>query len=580
MKKNESSNHSSNFDKLSRESLRREWNILKFAWQMAKRYHILLLVVMLLEVIIGVAPSVAIYFFQDAIGGAGHDLLTIVTKENFVIIILFLILYLLLQKSVSVITTFAIIDVEYNIRMKYLSKILAFSLETISNNLDNRTAFSMTRETAMTSGLIPMVYRSFLRAPVTIVSAIVLLIVISPRMVLLVTLMMAVILCISFAMRGKLKQFHRDQNDATSSLLQYFSEWLQGHRIFHVYGTEDFYKRKMTFTFDKISDVSKRHKLYSTSQSILVEILTYIAIILFMVFLLNGDGYIDIGIALSFPALIFLIRGEILKFVGGYQQLANTESSVSRLQLVLDMEVPSDAGLIWNEQIENIELRNLSYWYGSPEKQNETSKLNTILNHADLNLAKGRLNIITGPNGTGKSTTINLILGLLKPKEGSVCYNGKNINDYTTTSLLAQFAIVEQEPFVFQGTLFDNIAMGRKINDKIIKDYLHKFALDYLIDESGDLSLCIGAKGRALSSGEKQRLALVRALVGEPSVIILDEPTSNIDYATASLIRNVMNDLAKQHFVICVSHDLMMITNNDFNVFQIENGNFIQHSSN
>ena len=186
MKAYKSSNRSSAFDKLSRESLRREWGILKFAWQMAKRYHLLLLLMMLLEVLIGVFPAAAIYLFQDAVSGAGHDILSLVTRENFMLVILFLFVFLLLQKSVSVITTFAIIDVEYNIRMKYLSKILAFSIDDISRNLDNRSAFSMTRETSMTSALIPMIYRSFLQAPVAIVSALVLLIIISPRMLALV----------------------------------------------------------------------------------------------------------------------------------------------------------------------------------------------------------------------------------------------------------------------------------------------------------------------------------------------------------------------------------------------------------
>ena len=298
--------------------------------------------------------------------------------------------------------------------------------------------------------------------------------------------------------------------------------------------------------------------------------------ILFVVYLSDGDGYIDVGIVLSFPAVILLIRSEIIKLVEGYQQLANTESSVSRLQLVLQMEAPADSGSTWNEKIETIGLNDLSYWYDSPDKQGSQSERTTILEHANLTFSKSRLNVITGPNGTGKSTTINLILGLLKPQEGTICYNGKDISDYTNASLLTQFAIVEQEPFIFQGTLLDNITLGREISDEAVRQYLADYALEYLIGESGDLSLRIGAKGRALSSGEKQRLALIRALIGEPSVIILDEPTSNIDYATAAMIRKSMNELAKQRLVICVSHDPEMIADQDCNLFQIANGNYIQ----
>ena len=208
----------------------------------------------------------------------------------------------------------------------------------------------------MTSSLIPMIYRSFLRAPITIISAIVLLMIISPRMLALVTLMLAMIVAISLWLRSRLKHFHREQYDATSSLLQYFSEWLAGNRIFHVYGAEDFYARKMSSAFDKIVDVSKRHKLYSTGQSILTEILTYIAVIVFVVFLSEGNGQIDLGIVISFPALLLLIRSEILIFVGGYQQLATTESSISRLQLVLQMETPAQTGETWRRSNSKISL--------------------------------------------------------------------------------------------------------------------------------------------------------------------------------------------------------------------------------
>lgn len=570
MKPNKSSDPSSGIDKLSLESLRREWGILKFAWQMAERYHLPLFVVMVLEVLIGILPALAIYLFQDAVSGAGRDILSLVTKENFIYIILFLFVYLLLQKGISIITTYAIIDVEYNIRMRYLSKIIALSIEDISKNLDSRSAFSMTRETSMTSGLIPMIYRSFLQAPVAIVSAIVLLLVISPRMLAVVTVMMAVIVSISLLLRSRLKQFHREQYDATSSLLQYFNEWLSGHRIFQVYGAEGFYQQKMTSAFDQIADVSRRHKLYGTAQSILVEILTYVAVILFIVFLADGHGSIDIGIVISFPAMILLIRGEILKLVGGYQQLANTESSISRLQLVLQMPEPTDTGFAWEEQITAVELRDLSYAYEAQAP---------ILSHADLRLTQGHLNVLTGPNGTGKSTTINLILGLLRPQEGVVLYNGKDIRDYTTATLLSQFAIVEQEPFVFQGTLLDNITLGRDISEDTVRRYLHDFALDYLMAGDGDLSLKIGAKGRALSSGEKQRLALIRALAGQPSVIILDEPTSNIDYASSALIRSVMHDLSAHHLVICVSHDPAITADDSANTFHIEHGNYLQRHS-
>ena len=98
MKNDNSSNPSASFDGLSRESLRREWKILKFAWQMAERYHWWLLLVMLLEIVIALFPALAIYVVQDAVTTASHNLISLVTKDNFVLIILLLFVYLLLQE--------------------------------------------------------------------------------------------------------------------------------------------------------------------------------------------------------------------------------------------------------------------------------------------------------------------------------------------------------------------------------------------------------------------------------------------------------------------------------------------------
>lgn len=558
MKNDNSSNPSASFDGLSRESLRREWKILKFAWQMAERYHWWLLLVMLLEIVIALFPALAIYVVQDAVTTASHNLISLVTKDNFVLIILLLFVYLLLQEGTGVITSFAIIDVEYNIRKKYLSKILSFPLSTISKHMDNSAAFSMTQETSMTSGLIPMIYRSFLRAPITIVSAFVLLVIISPRMLALVTAMLLVVVGVNLWMRSRLKRFRREQYDATSSLLQYFSEWLTGHRIFRVYGAESFYEQKVITAFDHIAQVSKKHKLYATAQSVLVEILTYTALILFVVFLSDGDGYVNIGIVLSFPALILLIRGEMLKLVAGYQQLATTESSVSRLQWVLNSETPADTRCACAGQVDAIEMKDVSFGYDED-----------ILHHAQLRLEKGKLNILTGPNGAGKSTTINLLLGLLSPRSGAISYD-TGAEAHTD----ATFALVEQEPFVFQGTLYENIALGRAIQPSVIRDCIHAFDLDYLTATDEGMDLRIGAKGRALSSGEKQRLALVRALVGQPSVIILDEPTANIDVHSSATIRKALAQLAKDRLVLCVSHDPELVDDKAFRRIVLKDGQF------
>ena len=190
-----------------------------------------------------------------------------------------------------------------------------------------------------------------------------------------------------------------------------------------------------------------------------------------------------------------------------------------------------------------------------------------ILRQARLVLEKGRLNVITGSSGTGKSTTLNLLLGLLHAQEGSV----KMVADKKSADDERHgIALVEQEPFFFDGTLYDNICMGRKgINTTDIIIYLQALHLNNLFPTIESLTEKKEMFRRRLSSGEKQRLALIRALVGNPSILVVDEVTSNIDVPTASLIIDYLYQLARQVLVVAVSHDSSFIAKADV-VYQLE----------
>ncbi len=546
---------------------------MRFVWNCAKGHHLWLTLAMLIEIAVGMFPAAALWVVQDKVSGTS-DLTAIATKENFITVLLCIIAYIFLQKITKLITQFAVIDVEKRIRSEYWHKLMNVSGDFAFQKLDNRGAMSITMETSMASGLIPMAYRSLIRAPIAVISAVVLMYIVAPKLVLIIIAMLAAVVVLTLLMRRTLKHYNRKIYDSMSSLYQYYAEWLTGLRLFKVFQTSDFASKRMNHTFSEIAKTSRKSVLWTFLQSFLVEMLTYGVAIAFVIIAADSNSQIDLGLVISFPAAIMFIRNESIYAFVGYQQLANTESSITRLMTILNSPNSIDNGIEWEEKINSIELCDVSFGYNLDD---DASKTSPLLINASARFSIGSVNVITGTNGSGKSTSLNLILKLLTPQNGNIFFNGTNIANINVQSLYEHIAIVEQEPFIFQDTLRNNILMGRHIGDDSVIKFIDMLGLGHLSEECGDgLDIIIGQAARTLSSGEKQRLALVRALVGNPDVILVDEVTSNIDSETSTLVRQLLKSLSKEKLIICVSHDPLLTEDNTNLIFTMKDGKFFQ----
>ncbi len=532
------------------DKLRNELEVLSLVWHNAKGQHLRLSVAMLLEIAIGLFPPSAIYLLQKAVGLKATNIESLFTQQNILFLLSVCFVYIILTKLSRILTAYSVAEVEFSLRNQFVKALKRKSFTEINNKTGLQSSNGLTQETSMASGLIPMVYRSFIRATCTIVAFCILLIWLSPRFFMVVLILTTAVLLSATFLRSRIKRIHQELFNRISSLYQLFAEWVNGYRVFRVYGCLDFAAKRMQDVFLTIRNTTRRLALIANCQSLMGEMLTYgVAAAIIVIMPTKGD-VIDLGILISYPTAILFIRGESMVLINGYQQLATTESSIKRLFNMILGHGEEDTSTLQARNVDSITFSHVSYTYQADNVNHD------ILKDADLQLDKGLLHVITGPSGIGKTTTLNLLLGLLRQQEGSINIKEGNDSEEDRSGV----ALVEQEPFFFDGSLYENLCMGRDgISPTDVMKHLSDLRLSSIFPTEESLTKPMELLCRKLSSGEKQRLAFIRAIIGKPSVLIVDEITSNIDAETSTLITRQLKATARQILVVAVSHDPMLI---------------------
>jgi ATP-binding cassette subfamily C protein CydD len=188
---------------------------------------------------------------------------------------------------------------------------------------------------------------------------------------------------------------------------------------------------------------------------------------------------------------------------------------------------------------------------------------------------------IVGPNGAGKTTLLHVLAGLLQPSSGDVIINGKSRAHYEEKSWFDQISYISQHPYIFAGTIAENIAIGGRKNATLedIQAAAEQAGLSSMIESlQFGYETVIGEGGRGLSGGEKQRLALARAFLKKPTFILFDEPTTGLDLYTEQVLQTSINELGKRATVVTVAHRLHTIRNAD-TIYFLQDGEVVANGT-
>lgn len=348
------------------------------------------------------------------------------------------------------------------------------------------------------------------------------------------------------------KIYHRQRRkgDRAQNKLQ---DVLSGIRIVKSYGRESAETEEFCRLNDDFAAVQKRNELFFATVfpilSLLLSFGTYLIVYLGGLDVLNGK--MTPGGLMQFVSYAGMLLGPLSWMSFLPRQIVNMTTSLDRIYDILDErpELAVSENAVKANIKGEIVFKNVVFGYRSHEP---------VLDGVSIDVKPGEMIGLVGASGTGKSTFINLCMRLYDVDEGSITVDGIDIRDYDPADYHRQIGVVLQETFLFAGTVLDNICFAKPDAslEEVIKAAKAANAHEFICRLPDGYNTYIGEKGYMLSGGEKQRIAIARAILGDPKILILDEATSALDTENEYLIQQALERLRQGRTTFAIAHRL------------------------
>ncbi len=270
------------------------------------------------------------------------------------------------------------------------------------------------------------------------------------------------------------------------------------------------------------------------------------------------DGSLSFGVLVQFTMYITYIYAPLRWLVSFPRWLADAMTSMVKIFEIIDEE-PDIASIPNPKNVPisgRITFEGVTFGYKSYEP---------VLKGIDLDIRPGEMIGIVGHSGAGKSTMINLLMRLYDPDQGRITINGVDLRDMSPEHLHENIGVVFQDTFLFAGSFYDNIAYAKPnaTIDEVIAAAKAANAHDFIMQTADGYNTLIGENGHSISGGERQRLAIARAIIKNPSILILDEATSSLDVETESIIQDSLNRIVQGRTTVAIAHRLSTLRSAD-----------------
>lgn len=391
------------------------------------------------------------------------------------------------------------------------------------------------------------------------------------KLTLLAVIPLPLMIAVFYVVSDRLYKTFRKNQEAISEINNQLEMSFSGIRIIKAFVSENKYIRFFNDALSNRFDTEMRLVKLNTALHMIYEYIdrfAQIGVIMFGGYMVV-KGEITVGTFYAFYTYLAMLIYPILDlpqlFVSGKQAFVN----IDRLDEIKDFPTSLSKEQTKDNiaKVESIEFRDVTFCY---------DEKGCVVNNVNFKVGRGEKTVIIGPVGSGKSTILGLLTGLLKPEKGEVLINGRNIDEYNMTEFRNRIGYVPQEPLLFSGTIRDNVYFGTEdIEEDIYKRVIGAVHMDTEIDQfTSKHETKIGQRGISLSGGQKQRLAIARALIKKPEVLILDDITASLDADNEERLWNEINDMFSDITCFIVSHRLSTIRYVD-NVIFLDSGNLI-----
>ncbi|MBA3038322.1 MAG: ABC transporter ATP-binding protein/permease [Alphaproteobacteria bacterium] len=359
----------------------------------------------------------------------------------------------------------------------------------------------------------------------------------------------------------RLRSATRESVIFNSHVLGAMQETVQGIAIVKAFTMEEELERKVQATIAAAEKRSNRIARLSERTSPLTETFAGVAISSVLAYAAFRSIYGGVlpGAFFSFVAALLMAYEPAKRLAKLQVQMERAVVNARMIYEILDMQThqrdKTGAGDLKVTEA-RIEFRGVKFAYGNGE---------AVLKGIDFVAEGGKTTALVGPSGAGKSTVITLIPRFYDPLEGEILIDGQNIADITKASLRKHLAYVSQQPYLFEGTIRDNIRYGRpEATDAEIEEAARlAYAHDFILAQPSGYDTPVGENGVTLSGGQRQRLSIARALVRNAPILLLDEATSALDTESEAAVQKALDEAMTGRTVVVIAHRLSTIRRAD-----------------
>ena len=406
---------------------------------------------------------------------------------------------------------------------------------------------------------------------IKLVGAMVILSTISPTLTLVALAILPFMFIFAYIMNGRMRKAFRNNRVKIAEINAQIEDNLSGIRVVKSFATEDVENRKFARGNEAFLKAKKNSYFYMGSfHAGLGSFTTLIQVAIIVVgTILVANTSIDVTDLVTFLLYISVFTDPIRTLIDFTEQFQNGYSGFERFCEIMAIE-PEIADKENAQTLENvrgdIKFENVSFSYGE--------NTDMVLSNVDLDVAAGSYTAIVGSSGAGKTTLCSLIPRFYDVTGGSIKLDGFDVRDVTLKSLRRQIGIVQQDVYLFAGTVYENILYGRPdaTEEEVIEAAKNANAHEFIMSLPDGYNTDIGQRGVKLSGGQKQRLSIARVFLKNPPVLIFDEATSALDNESEKVVQDSLEKLAKNRTTLVIAHRLSTIRNAERIIVLSENG--------
>lgn len=446
-----------------------------------------------------------------------------------------------------------------DLRQAVFDQVLRQDAHFFENQTTGRIMSSIMNDAEKIQVAVSTMLADWLRQLFTLVALLIAMVTIDWRLSLISLGIFPVVGGLTAKLGRRIRRTTRYAQDRAADLNQILQESITGHNVVKSFGAEDFESNRFHLTNRKLRSGNLRYIAQQALASPLIELFGAMTIVLLLSYarIQVKAGSMSAGSFTTFVIALLMVYEPIKRLTGIHNIFQQALGASVRVFEYLDYRqgiVEKLTPLRLSKFEKEIRFENVSFSYpAAPDR--------AILHDINLTVKYGEVVAIVGPSGAGKSTLASLVPRFYDVTAGAITLDGKDVRDLRLSNLRDKISIVAQDTFLFNDTIFNNIAYGRPYarEEDVLSAAKTALADEFILSLDNGYQTVIGERGLKLSGGQRQRIAIARALLKNAPILILDEATSQLDTGSERLVQIALAALMQHRTVIVIAHRLSTI---------------------